>query len=619
MLRRFQLTENAALSPEEQRAPGPRAAGREVRVGPRSRAPSDVSAEALVFATAAATNGRPAAVLDLLGTTALGRLLGQLGSVSVPRAWVITRPEWRPAVEKAADGNGLDVTVVTSDDVGEDLRLTAEIADRARGPMIVANAHILVHREALAGLLADPRIASGILSTGSLSKAHWSFPIRSERARVVSAASPYHRVSRPTGYFLGLVKVDARDRDRLVTAASELAALAAARPEQWDAELERKTNEEWRLQSWCDAVERKTGLAPEPADAPDLASAPLDAATEADLALRRRVAVEDPVPLILVGLVRAEVDLFPSNLRDFFHATPVSTEDARRASEDLASSDEDQVLLDAAVKGNDGFFTTFFVSPYSKYLARFAARRGWTPNAVSTVSLAIGAAAAASFAVGSRASLIAGALLLQISFTVDCVDGQLARYTRTFSKLGGWIDSVFDRTKEYLVYAGLALGSVHGFGDDVWLLAGAALALQTVRHMSDFAYVASQRQAIATTPRAPLDRPEDVLHVDRPEPSVAERVALPAGASPRQRLLRLGVRAARALRRSSVLRWGNRIVRLPIGERFALISLTAAIATPRVTFIALLSWGAVAAVYAVGMRILVSYAVPRRFVRAVLG
>ena len=43
----------------------------------------------------------------------------------------------------------------------------------------------------------------------------------------------------------------------------------------------------------------------------------------------------------------------------------------------------------------------------------------------------------------------------------------------------------------------------------------------------------------------------------------------------------------------------TRFSRLPIGERFALISLTAAIATPRVTFVALLVWGGVAAVYTV--------------------
>ena len=52
---------------------------------------------------------------------------------------------------------------------------------------------------------------------------------------------------------------------------------------------------------------------------------------------------------------------------------------------------------------------------------------------------------------------IAGAALVYLSFVLDCVDGQLARYTRRFSKFGGYLDSVFDRTKEYVAFAGLAI------------------------------------------------------------------------------------------------------------------------------------------------------------------
>ena len=91
--------------------------------------------------------------------------------------------------------------------------------------------------------------------------------------------------------------------------------------------------------------------------------------------------------------------------------------------------------------------------------------------------------------------MIAGALLLQVAFTLDCVDGQLARYTRTFSKFGAWLDSIFDRTKEYVVFAGLAIGASRT-GDDVWVLAGAALTLQTMRHAIDFSFPAAQHQAI---------------------------------------------------------------------------------------------------------------------------
>ena len=99
-------------------------------------------------------------------------------------------------------------------------------------------------------------------------------------------------------------------------------------------------------------------------------------------------------------------------------------------------------------------------------------------------------------------------MLVYFAFVFDCVDGQLARYTRQFSKLGAWLDSIFDRSKEYVVFAGLAIGASRT-GDPVWLLAGAALALQTTRHAIDFSYPVSQHQVIAETPQPPLEDPFD--------------------------------------------------------------------------------------------------------------
>ena len=106
--------------------------------------------------------------------------------------------------------------------------------------------------------------------------------------------------------------------------------------------------------------------------------------------------------------------------------------------------------------------------------------------------------------------MIAGALLLQAAFTLDCVDGQLARYTRRFSRFGAWLDAIGDRSKEYLAFAGLALGAAQA-GDDVWLLAGAALTLQTVRHAGDFCFGDAQRQVARAPVFPPLEQSRDVV------------------------------------------------------------------------------------------------------------
>jgi len=300
--------------------------------------------------------------------------------------------------------------------------------------------------------------------------------------------------------------------------------------------------------------------------------------------------------------VRASVSVTPVYLRRLFWARPLSRDAAERAAERIADYDVDRLLLDSAVKSADGFFTTFFVSPYSKHIARWAARRGLTPNQVTTVSMLIGVLAAAAFATGERWGLIAGAVLLQVSFTTDCVDGQLARYTRQFSKLGAWLDSVFDRTKEYLAFAGLAIGAAHA-GDPVWLLACAAITLQTVRHTSDFSYMAVAHQTITVTPQTPIEQPLDHAGAQAEARRRARAEGAPIAPAKRPPAARV-LGAWQKLDRSRALRWLKRMAAFPIGERFAVISITAALFDARAAFIAVLAWGGFALVYTQTGRVL---------------
>jgi len=595
----------------------------------RSRRPSNgraggaaATATGLLLATAAADEGGPAAALPWGDGTLLRRLLEQLADLGVRRAHVVCRPQWERELRPSADGLGVSLELHVSAGPAEDLRIVARLARAARGATVLAHADIVTHREALAGLLADPRIPTGILATGGNIGQPFVQTTRTMRGRTVSAASAYHAVDAPNAGFLGVVKVSPDDAPVLAEAAERLASLVEGPlPPGWEGELERK-RAAWRR--WLAAARTADEDDGPPrfaagwlADAEAGAAAGEDVALTADeeseLARRAAVAPADVVSLLLVGLVRAGTHVGNSYLRRLFWARPLSREGVAEAAERITEHDEHRVLLESAVKANDGFFTTFFVSPYSKYLARWAARRGWTPNAVTLVSLVIGLLAAAAFAVGDRAGLVAGAILLQIAFTADCVDGQLARYTRTFSKFGAWLDSVFDRAKEYAVFAGLALGASSA-GDDVWLLAGCALTLQTVRHAVAFSYATAHREAIGGVRQPPLEQPRDAsdrrLRLSASGPfAVTEAVApadprpAPAPASRGRSLLGelpvRGLAAWRVIDRLPGARWVKRMVAFPIGERFAAVSITAALWSPRVTFVVLLAWGSLALVYGI--------------------
>ncbi|MDX3356255.1 DUF5941 domain-containing protein [Streptomyces sp. ME01-24h] len=243
---------------------------------------------------------------------------------------------------------------------------------------------------------------------------------------------------------------------------------------------------------------------------------------------------------------------------------PADAADRASAGAAVAAVDDEAVRLRSAVKSRDGFFTTFFISPYSRYIARWCARRGLTPNQVTTASLLVALVAAGCAATGTRLGFVAAGVLLLASFVLDCTDGQLARYSLRYSTLGAWLDATFDRAKEYAYYAGLALGAARG-GDDVWALALGAIVLQTCRHVVDFAFAETTGDAATGAGAAALSRKLD---------SVGWTV------------------------------WLRRVIVLPIGERWALIAVLTAVTTPRVTFTVLLVASGLAACYTAAGRVL---------------
>ncbi|GAA2719322.1 hypothetical protein GCM10010315_37150 [Streptomyces luteosporeus] len=290
-----------------------------------------------------------------------------------------------------------------------------------------------------------------------------------------------------------------------------------------------------------------------PGEAPGRAHPPAGGAGEglADLLAARLEAAGVAVHRPELGVLVAEV--------------PADEEARAKAHAATAAVDDEAVRLRSAVKSRDGFFTTFFISPYSRYIARWCARRGLTPNQVTTASLLTALIAAGCAATGTRAGFVAAGALLIASFVLDCTDGQLARYSLQYSTLGAWLDATFDRAKEYAYYAGLALGAARG-GDDVWALALGAMVLQTCRHVVDFAFTEANHDATAnTSPTAALS--------DRLD-SVGWTV------------------------------WVRRMIVLPIGERWALIAVLTALTTPRTVFVVLLIGCAFAACYTTAGRVL---------------
>lgn len=155
---------------------------------------------------------------------------------------------------------------------------------------------------------------------------------------------------------------------------------------------------------------------------------------------------------ILTALDTDGTEVYRPELGSLVATVPADPQARNEARQALTDVDDEAVRLKSAVKSRDGFFTTYCISPYSRYIARWCARRGLTPNQVTTASLITALIAAACAATGTRGGFVAAGVLLIASFVLDCTDGQLARYSLQYSTLGAWLDATFDRAKEYAYY-----------------------------------------------------------------------------------------------------------------------------------------------------------------------
>ena len=275
-----------------------------------------------------------------------------------------------------------------------------------------------------------------------------------------------------------------------------------------------------------------------------------------------------PLDLLLVALVRATVKVDAVELV----AAPFARSEDEKVRADTTKAISKikipMLRLKLANRANDGFFSVFFLRRFSKLLTWAAVKVGATPNQVTLASFAIGLYAAYLFAQGDTWSLIGGAILLQVSIIVDCVDGEIARYTRKFSELGAWLDAITDRVKEYAVFLGLAYGALVQNGQNLWVLAAVLMAIQTFRHLSDYNFSQVVKARSAEEIPVPVDFMADWDGITAQlEESDSED--------------------KNAYLKKRIRYWLGKIVIFPIGERWLAISFTAAVGGALLTFTAL--------------------------------
>ncbi|MCX7565567.1 CDP-alcohol phosphatidyltransferase family protein [Sulfitobacter sp. F26169L] len=97
---------------------------------------------------------------------------------------------------------------------------------------------------------------------------------------------------------------------------------------------------------------------------------------------------------------------------------------------------------------NDEWWSSFVTSPLAILANYWAVDVPWiTPNRLTAASFVVAVVATVGILVGGTASFIAAAILIHLSHTLDCMDGQMARYRRVSSPEGSYYDRLTDQVQ----------------------------------------------------------------------------------------------------------------------------------------------------------------------------
>ncbi len=126
-------------------------------------------------------------------------------------------------------------------------------------------------------------------------------------------------------------------------------------------------------------------------------------------------------------------------------------------------------------KPNDILWNRFVARPLAAVLVVPLARTGITPNQVTFLTLPVFLAGAALLALyPSWGALVGGAAIIELSYVLDCADGQLARLKGTSSPVGAHLDFLMDELKAFVLIAAIAIRLWLPAHDQRWLLEGIA-------------------------------------------------------------------------------------------------------------------------------------------------
>ncbi|MCW8931293.1 MAG: CDP-alcohol phosphatidyltransferase family protein [Gammaproteobacteria bacterium] len=112
---------------------------------------------------------------------------------------------------------------------------------------------------------------------------------------------------------------------------------------------------------------------------------------------------------------------------------------------------EKMILLWATKNKDDEWWSSFVTSPLAIVANYFMVDIKWlSPNIITLLSFVIALISMVLIVIGGSVNFIIAAGLIQLSHVLDCMDGQMARYRKSYSSSGSYYDKFTDHLQVIL-------------------------------------------------------------------------------------------------------------------------------------------------------------------------
>ena len=132
---------------------------------------------------------------------------------------------------------------------------------------------------------------------------------------------------------------------------------------------------------------------------------------------------------------------------------------------DTDNAEYDTKYPKLAKKSSDGTYSYLVQRRLSAHITGFCVRRGISANAATRIDFILALLAALFLYLGYS---ITAVVFIQLFGIWSCVDGEIARLTKSTSRLGDFYDTMVDRTAEFLIVGALMLSMHKAWPDVSW-------------------------------------------------------------------------------------------------------------------------------------------------------